>query len=152
MLKEEEIKEVVDGYNKVLNDSKIKVGLVYNADATIVSARHNNQEVKIDGFMINIQKFKYAMYPHIECKVVSNLEEIGDVYFISPEHSGDPLAEYKKDSVATGITYSLDEIGNFFKDIKVNGVKKEIYLNEKKVLEQQLEQINNIIKEAEIEE
>ena len=155
MLKEEQIKEVVESYNKLFEESGITEGIIYDANIEVPSERTNAPDGKelATGAVFGIQRFKFAQYPHIECKLINaNMQEIMTVVFMTEETSGEPIAEYKVENFRNQVFFNLDKIDAFVKDIKLGKIKVKLYLNEKARLEQQLAELNKIIAEGGIEE
>lgn len=150
MLSEEKIKEVCEGYAKFLNGKRD--GIIYKADGGEVVVGNQQQKVKLNGFAYTFSKFKFAQYPHVEVKLLSDLRDTITVCFMNAEDCGEPINEYSKDEALSGSAiFDLKDFEKFEKDFKIGDVDVEVYREEKKKLEEQLEGFNNFIKEVGIE-
>lgn len=154
MLKEEIENKVLEDYRKIFSDNNIKEGLVYNVDIE-VKANNNGMVIPITAkaIAIGIGKFKFALYPHIECKLVDeNMRELFDVVFIDEDNCGEPVMEYSKENISERSIFPLKNFEDFIKDIKFGKIKGELYLEEKKRIEEALEGISKLIEENGIKE
>lgn len=152
MLKEEEFNKVFEGFKKAFEDNGIIEGLVYSADLTIKS---NNGEAKIPNIAFGVNKFPYAVYPHIEAKLISeNYQEAATVAFVDPENFGDPIEAMQIDNLTNERTniLNISDFSKFLKESKKGEIRKELYLNEKKTIEAALKQVNEILEKAGIKE
>lgn len=150
MLKEEEIKEVVDGYNKIFAENFIEPEILYDADTEITI---DSGKQKVIGAAFGINKIRFATYPHIECKLINEkMQEVANILFIKKENFGEQMYDYDFESVTDNAIIPIESFGDFLKDIKLGKVKASIYLNEKKRLLEQLDMINELIEKHGIKE
>lgn len=155
MLKEEQIEEVVKNYRKLFENSNVTEGVIYNANIEVPSERASAPGGKelATGAVFGIQRFRFAQYPHIECKLINaDMQEIITIIFMTDETAGEPITEYKTENFRNQVFFDLDKIDTFIKDIKLGKIKVSLYLNERARLEQQLAELNKIIAEGGIEE
>lgn len=147
MLKEEIENGIVEDYRKTLKDLNLHEGLILNADIKIPNP-NGGDSIVVDGVAFGIGKLRFAMYPHIECHFINNLQEVCVVSFISEENSGVPVTAYNESKdIVKDTVFNLNDLEKFIKDIKVGNVKVDIYLEEKKRLEEALAQLTKMLED-----
>lgn len=147
MLKEEVENGIVESYRKTLKDLNLHEGLVLDADTKIPNP-NGGDSIVIDGVAFGIGKLRFAMYPHIECHLINNLQETCVVSFISEENSGVPVTAYNESKdIVKDTVFNLNDLEKFVKDIKVGNIKTDIYLEEKKHLEESLAQLTKMLED-----
>ena len=145
MLTKEEEKKVIDGYRKAIGDKRD--GLVYKAEIGEVDVQGN--KIPLDGAVFTFSKFKFAQYPHIEVKFLSNYQEAISVYFMEADKCGDPVNEYSKEEALSGnAIFDLKDLDTFIKDFKIGDIDIDLYKREKENLDRQVEAFNNFVKET----
>lgn len=143
MISTEATEEIVKNFQEELAKNGIKDGLIYNADFEYGDGENRR---KIDGLVFGIQRFRYALHPHAECKLLSSLDEVVNIVFTVPEYSAEPVTDYKAENIANNVFFDIEKaLPQFLKDVKLDGVKKEVYLGERDRLRKDLEEIEKII-------
>lgn len=145
MISDEVLKEIAGNFQEELAKSNVKDGLIYDADFELPS--DGGKKEKVDGLVFGIQRFRYALHPHAECKLLdSNLNEMVNIVFTVPEYSAEPIEEYGADKISNNVFFDIEKaLPQFLKDVKLGGVKKEVYLGERDRLKRDLEEIEKII-------
>lgn len=146
MISDETLKEIVGNFQEELAKNGVKDGLIYDADFELPGG---DKKTKIDGLVFGIQRFRYALHPHAECKLLDgNLNEVVNIIFTVPEYSAEPIEEYSADEISNNVIFDIEKaLPQLLKDVKLGGIKKEVYLGERDRLKRDLEEIEKIISE-----
>lgn len=142
-------KEELNKYAEELRDlSGKKDGIVYLAKGEIVL---NGQKVAIDGAAFTFEKERGAVYPGLVANLICNRQEAARAIFVKPENWGDPVETYKKGVEVNGAVFDIKDIKQFCKDFDIAKPNVELYKQELKAMEANLEGYKQFLKDNEIE-
>ena len=138
MLNQEELDKIVKDYVDKAEENGLKVGFLLKADGKL-------DNVFIKGATVDVSKFKYAYYPHLELNLIDDKSQpVANLCFSLEEHLGDAPLNFEK-----GKIYPK---GTFFLIFNIGNIDSKPYFDEKRELEEKLQYINNIIEKFELKE
>lgn len=145
MLTSEEFEKYADELRGLLGK---KDGIVYLAKGGEVVV--NNQTIGIDGAVFTFEKERGAIYLCVVANLLSNRQEVTRVLFVKPKDWGDPVEVYKKGVEVNGHVFDIKDFGQFCKDFNITEPNVELYKEELKRMEENLEGYKNFLKENDI--
>lgn len=142
MLTNEEFEKYADELRGLIGK---KDGIIYLAKDGEVN--FNNQLVKINNVVFTFEKEKGAIYLGVNVILLTNRQEVARVMFVKPEDWGDPVEEYKKGVEVNRHIFDIKGFTQFCKDFKITEPDVELYKEELKHMEENLEGYKNFLKE-----
>lgn len=147
MLNQEELDKIVKDYVDKAEENGLKVGFLLKADGKL-------DNVSIKGATVDVSKFKYAYYPHLELNLIDDKSQpVANLCFSLEEHLGDAPLNFEKSKIyPKGTFFLISDLKKVVECFNIGGIDSKPYFDEKRELEEKLQYINNIIEKFELKE
>lgn len=147
MFTEEKAKEGMQKYSDFLEKSKIQMGVIYNALGDFGFGQNHVTE-----FVFDVSHFRFEEGVHLDLCLLSNMQQVGTLHFYFKEGLPEPPKEFIENDIRNDDIYDIEDLSKVLKLLVVGNIKKEVYLEEKKRLEEELNRVTEFIKEHNIGE
>lgn len=146
MLKQEELDEIVKTYASKAEELGVKVGYLLKANGKTDNYTINNATV-------DVAKFRYATYPHLELTLLSNNQPISNLGFYIEDYLPEEVGKFEKGKIyPKGTIFNISDFKDVIEAFKIGGIDPSPYFAEKKDLEERLAFINEIIENNNLKE
>lgn len=147
MLSKEELDKIVKSYVEKAEEVGLKVGFLLKADGKLDNAF-------IKGATVDVSKFKYAYYPHLEINLIDDKSQpVASFCFNLEEHLSDAPLSFEKGKIyPSGSFFLVSDLKKVVECFNIGDIDAKPYFDEKKELEEKLQYINNIIEKFELKE
>lgn len=152
MLKEDEFQKEVENIKNIVKEEGLPFALLlkvepfaYDPNGTANSP--NKQIMTVDRIAFTVGKKPFAMYPHLEVRLVSGNDDASYIGFIEQEKNGIKNVEYKFSELRHERLYDIKNFKQFIKDVKCKGLDKDFYIGEKERILGEIDNLNNAVNE-----